>query len=1487
MANKDGIVKPWRARRIAKGIGARQFEYHPTVEDIMVIGDTDGGVCILDYKKDEIVSGRMFGDTNEPGDTILGIALSKKNKQLFVTGSQKGVLNVHEWERGRKLKSKKVCHFEELTSIHLNSTESTLLCSGYQRCVNLYDLETGKTTRTYEGIHNEHINISRFTNHSPNLFATCSFDKYVKTWDTRVPTSHGPLYECVSNRGNVMCCFSPDDMYLLVSATDNEVKQYLTVDGRLQSKLDIPPLNRDDNYTRSYYMNDGDIVISGSSEQDTIHVNCAHTGAALHTGRLYKGRCEGSLYVQSLRGATFDPCSFSVLVNYKSTFFDLEIVSVNMLEAADDSGMVNGTAAAAPQTRDISAFAQSLRSEQVIHDFDPANSTTPYGKLSNSKADDNEEMGVTDGTGPQGDDMNYSEVLLNVVDCDEDGFEKSSVVVANGPILLSRSPYFRRMMVRMKSEGLFDCDGEQGPKKRMKITLSSKETNITASTMRIAWEYMWSDRLARLVEENNLDFERTLSHISALFDTATLLELPRLFSLVEEKCTDSYYLNFATVGQIMEIARTHRAHQLLKHCAHFFSHHCLGIKRYYSKLFAVDTRVGQPQSDWGGNSQGGFSSLVPEKDLLSDGKVPAPSTSVAAPAVPPAVQHREAQGLARMHVGIHPTTAIMIKNIVEQVVTSIAPARATYPQDTSWECSAQIRLRLKEKLSFVSMLESNSTTAGTVDTQAVERSLERKRKASPSKDNGEQKANAPGCTPTLENRPGDVALGVTRKSAFQEQCTAREKYSSGLGQQDGTEAAPEPLVCDFVPALHCCGMYELENGDVMALNGYTQRNYFSYSPIPVYSPKSKLWRYARTYGDIPDSTETQSNFSCWIDGGSRRHLCLLTSSFKVFVLDTWSMSWASREASERLDVPARTRFSLNSLSTITGTGIASDGDKGSRSDDGAPSADSAGRNKNALKDQFMVVFGGLEKVRANGRGHGQCFNEVHIIKMSPVVAHDNGRPCPEKKGQLLPPSVAHQCNHAVTYNASLLPALVRGRHAPSARVGHTATVLYGESCRTKCLVVSGGIGYVDAGSSLYALDVSNLEDSGKGQRGQAGSLQAEVTWVGVQQGGEDLRKRDEHCATALDESRMVIWGGRMSNRDDADSVYLVKFNGIELTMAESKASFTISKVIATNRSPPVRRLEARVSAAMIYSSKADAVLLYGGAKVSDNEDGAVVSFLEHLQLNTGDNTYTLVKPECVFEDYGNCPEIVIPVSRYETDMQMLAQNVRANNASVSNPFTDVTFEIVTEETESSAEGSGKIFVRAHKSLLAQRSDRFKALFYGGMSEASMGSSPIAIYGTNEKTFRALLEYLYSDSINVVSRNDHYLIMELLVLGNEYMLNRLVRLCEGILLRLLEIENSAEFLDFADRYGMSITGETLEMENASKSSSVYCGSILREGCISYMLRHFSEVVKTEGYTELPKNLKEDLADRFKESVYSSNMVAPDENGVMTLMNRADQ
>jgi hypothetical protein len=37
----------------------------------------------------------------------------------------------------------------------------------------------------YENIHEDHINISRFANHLPNILLTCSFDNTVKLWDNR------------------------------------------------------------------------------------------------------------------------------------------------------------------------------------------------------------------------------------------------------------------------------------------------------------------------------------------------------------------------------------------------------------------------------------------------------------------------------------------------------------------------------------------------------------------------------------------------------------------------------------------------------------------------------------------------------------------------------------------------------------------------------------------------------------------------------------------------------------------------------------------------------------------------------------------------------------------------------------------------------------------------------------------------------------------------------------------------------------------------------------------------------------------------------------------------------------------------------------------------------------------------------------------------------------------------------------------------------
>lgn len=170
--------------------------------------------------------------------------------------------------------------FEQLTSVHINSTDDYFLASGYAKHVGLYDLRTGTRLQIFPDLHQEHINVVKFAHHSPYLFATSSFDKDIKMWDIRQKVTT-PIYTAHSTRGNVMVCFSHDDHYLLSSAVDNEVRQHLAVDGRLHLKFDIAPTRSIQNYTRSYYLNNRDYIITGSCEENIVRVCCAQTGRRL------------------------------------------------------------------------------------------------------------------------------------------------------------------------------------------------------------------------------------------------------------------------------------------------------------------------------------------------------------------------------------------------------------------------------------------------------------------------------------------------------------------------------------------------------------------------------------------------------------------------------------------------------------------------------------------------------------------------------------------------------------------------------------------------------------------------------------------------------------------------------------------------------------------------------------------------------------------------------------------------------------------------------------------------------------------------------------------------------------------------------------------------------------------------------------------------------------------------------------------------------
>ncbi|MCO5555232.1 hypothetical protein L7F22_008776 [Adiantum nelumboides] len=326
----------------------RQFEYHPSNPALMVFGTLHGEVVVVNHESDKIV-GQV--QSNGPSQSILGLCWLNRDPSKLIAGADNGSLQLYDVDRMRALsgstfnnadngtilsrtRRNPAVHvyenFEQLTSVHVNCSDEYFLASGYSRNVGLYNLCTGKQLQVFNDLHQQHINVVKFAHHSPNLFATSSFDKEIKMWDIRQRVRL-PLFTVRSTGGNVMVCFSHDDYYLLSSAVDNEVRQHLAVDGRLQLKFDIPPSGSSQNYTRSYYMNGRDYIISGSCEENVVRIFCAQTGRRLRDLALEGRGSKASIYVQSLRGDPFRDFHFSVLAAYFLPHPKSEILKVNLL----------------------------------------------------------------------------------------------------------------------------------------------------------------------------------------------------------------------------------------------------------------------------------------------------------------------------------------------------------------------------------------------------------------------------------------------------------------------------------------------------------------------------------------------------------------------------------------------------------------------------------------------------------------------------------------------------------------------------------------------------------------------------------------------------------------------------------------------------------------------------------------------------------------------------------------------------------------------------------------------------------------------------------------------------------------------------------------------------------------------------------------------------------------------------------------------------
>jgi len=308
----DGV--PYTSACFPRAFQPRQFEYH-TQLPLLGVGTCDGEFLVIDWEKNKILDTAQFaGDERQ---LILALAwLRKDQKRIIAASPSRAVL--YEVDPSEDVPIKLRHNYgeviEKLTSVHVNCIDSMIVASGYSKDVNVWDLATGSVVRQYKDIHDDHINITRFANHLPDILLTCSFDRTVKMWDQRV-NSQVPIFSVSSNVGNVMVCFSPTDQNFLISATDNEVKQY-SLDGTLNTVFDLPPTGSSMNYTRTYYGDDGKIAVSGSSNSDQTYVCCTSTGKILNSVTIYDGRRGPDVYIQSLRTNPIMKKQFSVLAFY-------------------------------------------------------------------------------------------------------------------------------------------------------------------------------------------------------------------------------------------------------------------------------------------------------------------------------------------------------------------------------------------------------------------------------------------------------------------------------------------------------------------------------------------------------------------------------------------------------------------------------------------------------------------------------------------------------------------------------------------------------------------------------------------------------------------------------------------------------------------------------------------------------------------------------------------------------------------------------------------------------------------------------------------------------------------------------------------------------------------------------------------------------------------------------------------------------------------
>jgi len=134
---------------------------------------------------------------------------------------------------------------------------------------------------------------------------------------------------------------------------------------------------------------------------------------------------------------------------------------------------------------------------------------------------------------------------------------------------------------------------------------------------------------------------------------------------------------------------------------------------------------------------------------------------------------------------------------------------------------------------------------------------------------------------------------------------------------------------------------------------------------------------------------------------------------------------------------------------------------------------------------------------------------------------------------------------------------------------------------------------------------------------------------------------------------------------------------------------------------------------------------------------------------------------------------------------------------------------------------------SHKTILAARSEHFRAMFFRGLKESK--ESEITLPGIQFNTFFDCLKFIYSGEVTIANP-DHA--VELIEAANYFKLDHLKAQCEVIIKTTIEIENAAYILQIAAR------NEAWQLKNFT---------------LDFIMNNYDEVCKTKTFDDLDKPL----------------------------------